>query len=183
MTVLQVADVRFGHGADVLFEDVTFSLALGERAALVAPNGAGKTTLLRILAREIQADAGSVSIRGGTTVAFYRQSHEIAAEGDVLGAFLAGFSEVLALRAELTRAQHDAASGTKEALDQLALVTERYHIAQGDAVEREVSAIAHKLGFSDADLERPVASLSGGERGRLRLGTILAKNPDLLLLD
>jgi ATP-binding cassette subfamily F protein 3 len=183
MTVLQVAGVRFGHGADILFEDVTFSLALGERAALVAPNGAGKTTLLRIVAKEIQPDSGSVTIKGGTEMAFYRQSHEISAEGDVLGAFLSGFSDVLRLREELCRAQHEAASGTKEALDRLALVTDRYHLAKGDALEREVSALAHKLGFSEADLARPVSSLSGGERGRLRLGTVLANKPDLLLLD
>ena len=54
MTVLQVADLRFGYAGDTLFENVTFSLALGERAALVAPNGAGKSTLLRIIAKEIE---------------------------------------------------------------------------------------------------------------------------------
>jgi len=183
MTVLQVADVRFGHGADVLFEDVTFSLALGERAALVAPNGAGKTTLLRIIARELQADSGTAIIKSETRFAFYRQSHEIRAEGDVLGAFLAGFADVLQLRDELGKAQREAASGSEAALSKLAEAHDRYHHAQGDALEHEVAALASKLGFSDADLVRPVASLSGGERGRLRLGTVLAKKPDLLLLD
>jgi ATP-binding cassette subfamily F protein 3 len=183
MTLLQVGDVRFGYGADVLFENVTFTLAPGERAALVAPNGAGKTTLLRICGGEIEPDAGGAVVRRGATVAFYRQSHEVAAEGDVLTAFLGGFTEVLALREELVKAQHDAASGTKDALDHLAHVTERYHIARGDALEREVTVLAQKLGFSEADLARPVSSLSGGERGRLRLGTVLAKDADLLLLD
>src|SRR5581483_9184258 len=162
MTLLQVGDIRFGYGADVLFENVTFTLAPGERAALVAPNGAGKTTLLRICAGEIEPDAGSAVVRRGATVAFYRQSHEVAAEGDVLTAFLSGFAEVLALREELVKAQHDAASGTKEALDALAHVTDRYHIARGDALEREVTVLAQKLGFTETDLARPVSSLSGG---------------------
>jgi ATP-binding cassette subfamily F protein 3 len=43
--------------------------------------------------------------------------------------------------------------------------------------------LAQKLGFTDGDLSRPVKSLSGGERGRLRLGAVLAREPDLLLLD
>ena len=183
MTLLQVGDVRFGYGGDTLFENVTFTLAPGERAALVAPNGAGKTTLLRICAGELEPDSGSAVVRRGAAVSFYRQSHEVPAEGDVLSAFLSGFSEVLHLREELVKAQHDAAAGTKEALDHLAHVTERYHIARGDALEREVSALANKLGFSTADLARPVSSLSGGERGRLRLGTVLARDADLLLLD
>ena len=46
-----------------------------------------------------------------------------------------------------------------------------------------MAALASHLGFSDRDLERPVASLSGGERGRLRLGVVLAQQPDVLLLD
>src|SRR5690606_15759225 len=53
----------------------------------------------------------------------------------------------------------------------------------GDALEHKVAAIAAKLGFSTADLDRPVASLSGGERGRLHLGVVLAQQADLLLLD
>ncbi|HEY8077434.1 MAG TPA: ABC-F family ATP-binding cassette domain-containing protein [Labilithrix sp.] len=183
MTVLQVADLRFGFAGDILFENVTFSLAIGERAALVAPNGAGKSTLLRLIGHEMEPDQGSAVVKKDVTVGYYRQSHELSAQGDVLSAFLSGFAEIVALREELVRAQHDAASGDKHALENLAKVTDRYHVAHGDELEHRVAAIAGKLGFSDADLVRPVASLSGGERGRLHLGVVLAQEPDLLLLD
>jgi ATP-binding cassette subfamily F protein 3 len=183
MTVLQVADLRFGYAGDTLFEGVTFTLATGERAALVAPNGAGKSTLLRLLAKEIEPDGGTVVIKKDITVGYYRQSHELVAKGDVLSAFLEGFGDIVGLREELVKAQHDAASGEERALTHLAHVTDRYHVARGDDLEHRVAAIAAKLGFSTADLARPVASLSGGERGRLHLGVILALEPDLLMLD
>ncbi|WP_437965508.1 ABC-F family ATP-binding cassette domain-containing protein [Sorangium sp. So ce260] len=183
MTVLQVADLSFGYGADKLFQGITFSLEQGQRAALVAPNGAGKSTLLRLVARELTPDTGSVVIRKGIRVAYFRQSHELHAEGSVLDAFLSGFSEVLELRHALTAAQHAAASGSEADLARLSDLTDRYHIAGGDDLERRVEIIAAHLGFSPADMERPVESLSGGERGRLQLGTVLAIEPDLLLLD
>jgi ATP-binding cassette subfamily F protein 3 len=183
MTVLQVADLRFGYAGDTLFESVTFTLALGERAALVAPNGAGKSTLLRVIAKEIEPDGGTAVIKKETSVGYYRQSHEVAAQGDVLSAFMEGFRDIVEARAALVQAQEGAASGDAQALEVLAHATERYHVAGGDALEHKVAAIAAKLGFSDADLARPVASLSGGERGRLHLGVVLAQQPDLLLLD
>ncbi len=183
MTLLQVGDVRFGYAGDTLFERVTFTLAAGERAGLVAPNGAGKSTLLRVIAGEVEPDSGLSVIRREARVAYYRQSHEIAPHGDVLGAFLSGFSEVVDLRDDLTKAQHDAATGEEEALSRLSRLTDQYHLARGDELERKVSIIASKLGFSESDLARPVASLSGGERGRLHLGVILAQSPELLLLD
>jgi ATP-binding cassette, subfamily F, member 3 len=183
MTVLQVADLRFGYAGDTLFDGVTFTLATGERAALVAPNGAGKSTLLRLLAKEVEPDGGTVVVKKEVSVGYYRQSHELAAKGDVLSAFLSGFGDVVELREQLVKAQHDAASGDERALDHLAHVTDRYHVARGDDLEHQVAAIAAKLGFSTIDLARPVASLSGGERGRLQLGVILAQEPDLLMLD
>jgi ATP-binding cassette subfamily F protein 3 len=183
MTVLQVADLRFGYAGDTLFESVTFTLAIGERAALVAPNGAGKSTLLRLLAKEVDPDGGSVVVKKDVSVGYYRQSHELVAKGDVLSAFLSGFGNIVELREELAAAQHAAASGDERALAHLAHVTDRYHVARGDDLEHRVAAIAAKLGFSTADLARPVASLSGGERGRLHLGVILAQEPDLLMLD
>jgi ATP-binding cassette subfamily F protein 3 len=183
MTLLQVGGLRFGYGGDVLFEDLTFSLAAGDRLALVAPNGSGKTTLLRLLSRDLEPDAGSVVLRRDATLGYYRQSHEISADGDVLGAFLSGFHEVVELRRALGVAQQAAASGSREALDELARVTERYQLAHGDALEHKVAALASHLGFSPRELARPVASLSGGERGRLRLGIVLAQQPDVLLFD
>ncbi len=183
MALLSVADLGFGYGADKLFQGVTFTLDAGQKAALVAPNGAGKSTLLRLIGKELAPDEGTTVVRRGAKVAYFRQSHEVAAEGTVMEAFLAGFQEILELRHALTKAQHDAASGTEAALNALATAHDRYHTKGGDALERQIEMLAGHLGFTSAQMDRPVVSLSGGERGRLHLGVVLAQNADLLLLD
>ncbi|MFO0588778.1 MAG: ABC-F family ATP-binding cassette domain-containing protein [Polyangiaceae bacterium] len=183
MALLSVADLGFGYGADKLFQGVTFTLDAGQKAALVAPNGAGKSTLLRLLGKELAPDEGTSVIRRGAKVAYFRQSHEVLAQGTVMDAFLSGFQEILELRHALTKAQHDAASGTDAALDAMAKAHDRYHAKGGDALERQIEMLAGHLGFTAAQMDRPVESLSGGERGRLHLGVVLAQNADLLLLD
>jgi ATP-binding cassette subfamily F protein 3 len=188
--VIQVDDLRFGYGADQLFEGVAFSLEAGDRLALVAPNGAGKSTLLRLIGGELAPDAGRVVRRRETSMGYYRQSHELdasaeVAERSVLDAFLSGFDDVLRLRHALVEAREALghAADADAALNRLSRLEDAYHLAHGDDLERKVEMLAQKLGFAATDLERPVKSLSGGERGRLLLGTVLAKQPDLLLLD
>jgi ATP-binding cassette subfamily F protein 3 len=183
MRMLEVSNLAFGYAQDALFSDVTFALEEGQRAALVAPNGAGKSTLLRIIAGELKPDHGASIVKKGAKVAYFRQSHELSAEGSVRDAFLSAFREIVALAHDLRVAEEQAASGTEQALSALATAAERYHVSGGDAVLRRVDRIATHLGFAKADLDRPVASLSGGERGRLQLGTVLAQEADLLLLD
>lgn len=183
MLILQVADVAFGYGAERLFRGVTLRLHAGERAALVAPNGAGKTTLLRIIAGELNPDDGSVVIAKNATVGYYRQSSERSATGTVLDAMLAGFQDVLVIRKALEQARVQAASGERSDLMRLAHEEERYQLVHGDELERRVETLAQRFGFDKTHLDRSVDSLSGGERGRLYLGTVLAQEPSLLLLD
>jgi ATP-binding cassette subfamily F protein 3 len=181
--LLEVANLGFGYAGDALFDGVTFRLSPGERAGLVAPNGAGKTTLLRLIAGELAPDRGAVTLEREKTLAFYRQSHETARVGTVMDVLLSGFGDALRLRRELALAQESAASGEQADLDHLANVMDRYHALGADELEHRVAAIADVLGFSERSLDRPTASLSGGEHGRLELGAVLAQSPDVLLLD
>ncbi|MBI5515528.1 MAG: ABC-F family ATP-binding cassette domain-containing protein [Deltaproteobacteria bacterium] len=181
--MLQVDHVTFGYGADVLFEDVSFTLAAGERMALVAPNGQGKSSLLKIIAGDLRPDEGRVLLPKSTRVGYLRQSHEPEVRGTVLEALMAPFSAAREARLALSAAELEAADGGARSLERLHHAQERYLQCGADAVEREVSILAARVGFEDRDLARPVGSLSGGERGRLQLATVLASRPELLLLD
>src|ERR1700733_6808148 len=133
--------------------DCTISVPDGRISALVGPNGAGKTTLLRLLAGLAAPTAGQATVLGGTP----RQDP----------AYLAQFG-VLPQEAPLYRRR-----------------TAQDHIGMGAHMNPRwdgESARARLRGLN-IPLDRPVGTLSGGQRAQVALALVLAKQPRLLLLD
>ena len=71
------------YGAQALFQDVGLNLYEGDRLGVIGPNGAGKSTLLRILVGDERPDAGTVSSRKGTRVAYVPQEHPFTGDATV----------------------------------------------------------------------------------------------------
>ncbi|RDD61279.1 ATP-binding cassette domain-containing protein [Ferruginivarius sediminum] len=87
--LIQLKDATLALGHQVLAEDVTMTLARGERACLVGRNGSGKSTLLRALAGEIDLDAGERFLQPGARVAYLPQQPHLPPEQTVAD-FVAG---------------------------------------------------------------------------------------------
>lgn len=155
---LEARDVRVEGRLDA----VSVSVAAGEIHALVGPNGSGKSTLLAVLAGDLAPDSGTVLLDGETWSRM--RAREAARRRALLAqetplAFPFTVREVMAWGRLPWR-------GTEQA-------------AHDDAVVSEVIA-AHDLGGL---LDRPVTSLSGGERARVHLARVLAQRAPVLLLD
>src|SRR5271155_6088136 len=78
--MLTLSEIGKSFGARTLFEDVSLSINLGERIALVGPNGAGKSTLFSIILQTGEPDNGTVQLDKHTTLGYLPQ--ETAATGD-----------------------------------------------------------------------------------------------------
>ncbi len=185
MAVAQASDLAKDMAGDPLFRGVSFKLERRERLTLAGRNGTGKTTLLRMLSGETTIDGGQLSFQRGVRVALHDQRPPREAGSSLRDYVLAGCAELLAIEARLGELEQAMAEGATGAAtyDAYASAQARLEHAGGYNWRENVNATLRGLGFGDADLERDLATFSGGELTRASLARALAGDPDLLLLD
>src|SRR5262245_32612274 len=185
MSVLRLESVRREIGDFVILDDVSASVARGERVGLVGPNGAGKTTLLEIVAGGEEPDRGRVIAAAGTSIGMLPQEANLdpvfGAAPEVRAAVRAGAAEVERIEAELAALEERGAEAVESQV--YAHVRERFEVLDGYHLDQRVDEALSGLGIPRADWTRPVAQLSGGEQTRAALARLLVADPDLLLLD
>lgn len=185
--MLSVSGLSKSFGPRTLFRDVTFRLTNGRRVALVGGNGVGKTTLMEIIVGTQEADAGDVSRQKDLRIGYLPQELIDVWESSVLDEVLKGASHVLEIEKKLRSLEADMATTTGDAHDQ---VMDDYGVAQsqfeqlgGYQLEPEARRILGGLGFTTADMDRPLAEMSGGWQMRASLARLLLQKPDILVLD
>jgi ATPase subunit of ABC transporter with duplicated ATPase domains len=188
VAVIHVAGAAYAHpGGSELFADVTFRVGTGRHAALVGVNGVGKSTLLRCIAGELRPSEGSISVDG--RVASMPQA--IGADEDratTVRELLVRFSppEVAAAAEALARAEaaNDEAPSERTGLALGAAVIEWTEVGGYDQESRWDAVCDRVLRQPLAEAgPRPISQLSGGERKRLVLESLLAGDAEVLLLD
>ena len=185
MTQLQVSNVAVEFGATKLFQNLTFTVAAGERWGIVGRNGTGKTTLFRLITGELEPTRGTVVRQSGLRVSLLEQHRDFGEVDTVWEAAAGGLGELLALeRSLLEQAGALADNASDEALARYGRDLERFEREGGYEATARIDAVLHGLGFEpDEARTTPVAQLSGGERGRLGLARELVRGGDILLLD
>ncbi|MFZ9914591.1 MAG: ABC-F family ATP-binding cassette domain-containing protein [Phycisphaerales bacterium] len=187
MSLVTLANLRFGHGTRLLLDGVSGSIYEGERVGLVGRNGCGKSTLFKLIAGLLQPDAGDIQIARTVRVGYLEQDPRLPQDTTLRGAAAEAFASIDQLHKELEGVFDRMATAEGDELEKLmnrqVALEEAIEAAGGYAVDHKIDAALHGLGFTDADFELPVKSLSGGQKARLGLARLLLSNPDLLLLD
>ena len=83
---IDIQNVTKSFGAQVLFDDISFSIAEGQRVGLIAKNGTGKSTLLSIISGSEGCDRGNIIFRKGLRIGFLLQTPHFDADDTVLDA-------------------------------------------------------------------------------------------------
>jgi ATP-binding cassette, subfamily F, member 3 len=185
--MLQVNHIQLSYGPRLILDDVSFTVAPGEKAGLIGVNGAGKSSLLKIVAGLLERDGGAVILPRTHGYLSQDVAHETPiAEGSTVRDFIftstgldTAIQQYESLSAQLSDDNGD-----------LELVLEHFSQAQ-EALERlgyyEADARCEELiaglNIGGVTLERKVSTLSGGQKTKLALVRLLFQNPELLMLD
>ncbi len=155
--VIEAVGISKDFNGQEILRDFSLRVARGDRIALVGPNGVGKTTLLKMLIGQETPDAGQVRLGGTVEMVTFDQNRT-------------GLMPDKSLWENLTGDPDMAVSGKADQI-----------MVRG--IPRHVVGYLKEFLFSDAQARAPVRSLSGGEKSRLLLARLMARQSNLLVLD
>jgi len=155
--VIEANDISKAYEGKCILSDFSIRIQRGERVAFVGPNGVGKTTLLKLLMKEIEPDQGTVQHGTNLLPAVFDQSR-------------AQLDPEMTLWDSLTGDKDMRVSGQA---DQIMVRGQPKHV---------VGYLKEFL-FDERQARAPVKALSGGEKARLLLAKLMARESNLLVLD
>lgn len=189
-STLTISDLDVTFGARTLFRGLDLTLADGDVTAVVGPNGSGKSTLMRTLVGELPIEHGLVRLAPrDATIAWLPQLLPDPAES--LVNYVRRRTGVSAAERELESSTAAMASeanaqangdGMPLGADRYAFALERWLALGAADLEERLPEVAARVGL-DAEPDRPLGSLSGGQAARASLVAVLLSQYDVLLLD
>ncbi len=185
MSIVVAEDLAKSYGAQDVFSDVSFQIGHGDKIALVGANGVGKTTLLRIMAGLEVPTSGRWSMAKTIRTGYLSQLADLQAGGALYQEMVDVFAELRAQQAQLHRLEQEMVDPQRraKAMERYGELLQRFELAGGYGYERQIRHVLTGLGFVEADFDKPLALLSGGQRTRAQLARLLLSGSHLLLLD
>ena len=170
-----------------ILQNISFHIEDNEKAAIVGVNGAGKTTLLRVIVGELAPDEGLVVFAKDKTFGYLAQDGAVDTNNTIYGELLSVKQELVELERKMRETEKAMHHAQGAALDELmkryANLTHAFETGDGYVYRSELTGVLKGLGFAEEEFEKPVATLSGGQKTRVALGKLLLQKPDMIILD
>ena len=171
--ILACQNISKSFGETVVLKDINFHIEKQDKCAIVGINGAGKTTLLRVILGEEEADSGNVVISRDIRTGYLAQTQDTELDNTIYGAMQEAKKYILEMEARIRELEKEMEGKSEEELAPILeaynRLTTQYDRENGYAYESEITGVIAGLGFGKEDYDRPIASLSGGQKMRVAL--------------
>lgn len=185
--ILSCSHISKAYGTEEILTDCSFFINENEKAAIVGNNGAGKSTLLKIIMDELSADDGSVTLKKDATIGYLAQYQNLNSSKTI-------YEEVRSVKQNLIQMEQklkdyenamSVLSGDEleKAMNAYTNLEHSFQLQNGYAYKSEIDGVIKGLGFTEEDFNKPVGTLSGGQKTRVALCKLILEKPDIILLD
>jgi ATPase subunit of ABC transporter with duplicated ATPase domains len=180
--MISTTNLTMRFGGKILFSNVSLQFNPGQHYGLVGANGSGKSTFIKMLAGEVTADGGDISMPSQCSLGVLKQNHFLFEENSLLDVVLMGKPKLWnALQARDELLQKDPFDDKD--CDTLASLEKIIEAHQGYSASSVAGQLLEGLGLPTAVHTNAMKSLSGGYKLRVLLAQVLFSEPDVLLLD
>lgn len=186
---MQIKNLTMSFGNQELFNNININIDDYEKVGIVGLNGAGKSTFLKIVYGQIVPDKGKVIIKNNTRVAYLPQviKDEIPEENITVFDFLLLGRPIDRLNKELEKLYVEISSAEESKLNDLYkkinVINQELEYWESYSAENTLLKIIDGMNIDDNLLEKPINTLSGGQKSKIAFARLLYSKPEIILLD
>ena len=185
--ILSCNHICKSYGVDVILDDCSFFINDNEKAAIVGNNGAGKSTIMKIIMGELNADSGNVIIGKDKTIGYLAQYQDLSSHNSIYEEVKSVKQNIIDMEQKLMdyEKQMSVVSGDElsKLMNSYTNLEHTFQLLNGYSYKSEIEGVIKGLGFTGEDFNKPVGTLSGGQKTRVALCKLLLEKPDIIMLD
>lgn len=185
--ILSCNHICKSYGVDIILDDCSFFINDNEKVAIVGNNGAGKSTIMKIIMGESNADSGSVIIGKDKTIGYLAQYQDLSSHNSIYEEVKSVKQNIIDMEQKLMdyEKQMSVVSGDElsKLMNSYTNLEHTFQLLNGYSYKSEIEGVIKGLGFTEEDFNKPVGTLSGGQKTRVALCKLLLEKPDIIMLD
>lgn len=183
--MISITNLSYYIGGRALYENANMFIKPKDKIGLIGLNGRGKSTLLKLINGDYKPDGGSISKSNDCTIGFLNQDLlSYQTDDAIVTVAMEAFKDAVDTQRQIEKILHKLETEYADDLvDKLTRLQEKFEHLDGYSMQAKAEEILEGIGFSTADLHRPLKEFSGGWRMRVMLAKLLLEKPSLLMLD